>query len=122
MKVLSAKKLAQTVLSLRSTSSLTQEELGRRTGLHRIMIGRVERGDYIPSISQLEALAATLGFEITDMFVEEEQPHTFLALRSESLNDHERQGVDHLLSMMFSLRQQYLMRSTYEHVQEDILS
>jgi UDPglucose 6-dehydrogenase len=35
------------------------------------MIGRLEKGDYVPSVEQLQALAHTLGFEVTDLFVDE---------------------------------------------------
>lgn len=119
MKMLSATKLSKTVSELRSKKNLTQAELGKRTGLHRIMIGRIEREDFMPSIVQLEALAKVLEFEITDMFVENEQSQSFIALRSESMNDVEKKGVDTLLDMMFALRQQILLRRKFEHVSEN---
>lgn len=37
------------------------------------MIGRLENSDYIPSIDQLQRLGENLGFEVTDLFVEEEE-------------------------------------------------
>ncbi|MDD3904813.1 MAG: helix-turn-helix domain-containing protein [Sphaerochaeta sp.] len=119
MKILSAVKLSKTVSELRTSKNLTQAELGERTGLHRIMIGRIEREDFTPSIAQLQALADVLGFEITDMFVEKEQPQSFIALRSESMDDVEQKGVDTLLGMMFALRQQTLLRRKFEHVSEN---
>ncbi|MDA3835029.1 MAG: helix-turn-helix domain-containing protein [Spirochaetales bacterium] len=119
MKILSAVKLSNTVSELRNSKNLTQAELGERTGLHRIMIGRIEREDFIPSIVQLEALANVLGFEITDMFVEKEQSQSFIALRSESMNDVEQEGVDTLLGMMLALRQQILLRRKFEHESEN---
>lgn len=119
MRVLSAGKLSATVSDLRNKMNLTQAELGERTGLHRIMIGRIEREDFIPSIVQLQALADVLGFDITDMFEENQPPHSFIALRSESLNEVEKKGVDTLLGMMLALRQQILLRRKFEHVSED---
>ncbi len=119
MKILSAVKLSKTVSELRNKMNLTQTELGERTGLHRITIGRIERGNFIPSIEQLQALANTLGFEITDMFVEKMQPQSFFALRCENMNKTEKEGVDTLLGMMFALRQQILIRRKFEHVSED---
>jgi len=119
MKILSVVKLSKTVAELRNKMNLTQTELGKRTGLHRIMIGRIERGDFTPSIVQLEALADALGFDITEMFIEKEQSGSFIALRSESMNDVEKEGVDTLLSMMFALRQQILLRRKFEHVSEN---
>lgn len=119
MRILSAVKLSKTVSQLRNNMNLTQAELGERTGLHRIMIGRIEREDFIPSIGQLQALADALGFEITDMFVEKEQSQSFIALRGESMNEVEKEGADALLGMMFALRQQILLRRKFEHVSEN---
>lgn len=118
MKILSAVQLSRTVSELRNTLNLTQTELGERTGIHRIIIGRIERENFTPSIGQLQALADALGFEITDMFVEKDQSQSFVALRSESMNDVEKEGVDTLLSMMFALRQQILLRRKFEYVSE----
>ena len=119
MKILSAGNLAKTVSELRKNLNLTQAELGERTGLHRIMIGRIEREDFTPSIVQLEALANVLGFEITDMFIEKGQSQSFIALRSESMNEGEKNGVDTLLTMMFTLRQQILLRRKFDYVPEN---
>lgn len=119
MRILSADKLSKTVSKLRNKMNLTQTELGKLTGLHRIMIGRIEREDFIPSIIQLQSLAEVLGFDITDMFVEKEQSQSFIALRSESMTEVEREGVDALLGMMFALRQQILLRRKFEHESEN---
>jgi len=118
MKILSAAKLSETISGLRNQKKLTQAELGELTGLHRIMIGRIEREDFNPSIVQLEALAEVLGFEITEMFVERERARSFVALRGEAMNDEEKRGVDTLFTMMLSLRQQILLRSRFEHGSE----
>ncbi len=71
MKTLSVQKLVETVVSLRKTKGYTQVTLAEATGINRAMIGRLEKGDYIPSVEQLQALAHTLGFEVTDLFVDE---------------------------------------------------
>ncbi|SCP96211.1 helix-turn-helix transcriptional regulator [Anaerobium acetethylicum] len=118
MKTLSTKKLAETVKMLRETKGFTKEELGTITGINRIMIGRIEREDFIPSIIQFEALAKTLGFDITDMFVEKEKTNSFIALRSEALSDNEKEGVDKLFKMMLSMRQQIILRRKFENETE----
>ncbi len=115
VKTLSTAKLAETVKNRREEKGFTQEELGKLTGINRLMIGRIEREDFIPSIIQFEALANVLGFEITDMFVEKQRTDSFVALRSEALNESEKEGVDTLFSMMLSLRQQILLRSKFEN-------
>ena len=115
MKVLSAKKLADTVRSLRELKGFTKEELGNLTGINRIMIGRIEKEDFTPSIVQFEALSNVLGFDLTEMFVEKERTNSFIALRSEALSDNEKQGVEKLFTMMLSLRQQIKLRSSFEN-------
>ena len=112
---LSTKKLAKTISNLRESKGLTKEELGNLTGINRIMIGRIEREDFIPSIVQLEALSSVLGFDLTEMFVEKEQTNSFVALRSETLSDSEKEGVEKLFTMMLSLRQQIKLRSSFEN-------
>ncbi|WP_026395790.1 helix-turn-helix transcriptional regulator [Acetobacterium malicum] len=115
MKTLSAKKLAATITKIREEKGLTKEELGTLTGINRIMIGRIEREDFIPSIVQFEALGNVLGFDITNMFIEKEEINSFIALRSEALNDTEKEGVDKLFKMMIALRQQVILRRKYEN-------
>lgn len=115
MKTLSVKKLAETVTKLREEKGLTKEELGTLTGINRIMIGRIEREDFVPSIVQFEALGNVLGFDVSDMFVEKEPTNSFIALRSEAINDTEKEGVDRLFKMMIALRQQVILRRKFEN-------
>ena len=115
MKTLSAKKLAETVTKLREEKGLTKEQLGALTSINRIMIGRIERENFVPSIIQFEALGDVLGFNITDMFIDKETSNSFIALRSEALNDIEKEGVEKLFQMMIALRQQVFLRRKFEN-------
>jgi transcriptional regulator with XRE-family HTH domain len=115
MKTLSTKKLAETIKKFKKEKGYTNEELGNLTGINRIMIGRIEREDFIPSIVQFEALSNVLGFDITEMFVEKDKTNSFVALRSEALSDSEKEGVEKLFTMMLSLRQQIRLRSSFEN-------
>ena len=72
MKKLSIKKLATVVSQRRKSKNLTQVQLADATGIHRSMIGRLENMDYVPSIQQLETLGEFLGFEVVDLFEEDE--------------------------------------------------
>ena len=71
MKKLSAAKLAETVVTLRKKQNMTQLQLAQSAGMNRSMLSRLESGEYIPSIGQLQSLASVLGFEPTDMFSEQ---------------------------------------------------
>lgn len=117
VKRLSTTKLAETLKTKREEKGFTQNELSSLTGINRVMISRIEHKSFIPSITQFEALARVLDFEITDMFVEKQQTNSFIALRSETLSGNEKKGVDKLFSMILSLRQQVLLRSKFENEQ-----
>ena len=71
MKKLSLIKMADTILAKRKEQKLTQEQLANMTGIHRGMLSRLESRDYIPSIEQLQRIAEVLGFEVTDLFMEQ---------------------------------------------------
>ncbi len=115
MKKLSTAKLAKTLKKRREDKGLTQEGLSKKTGVNRVMIGRIENENYIPSIRQMESLAKVLEFQITDMFVEKNESNSFIALRSEALDGNEKAGIDKLFNMMLSLRQQIILRSKFEN-------
>lgn len=72
MKSFSQEKLSETIKNLRKKKGLTQAQLSEATGINRTMISRIEKNDYIPTISQIEALAQVLGFEPVELFLEAE--------------------------------------------------
>ena len=86
MKHLSTALLADTIISLRKEKNIRQEELAELTGINRTMIGRIEHQTYIPSLPQLEKLAEVLGFEPTDMFVEEVAPEKVSSQKATAKN------------------------------------
>ena len=71
MKKLSEEKMINTILSKRKALGYTQQTLSDKTGINRVMIGRIENKEYMPSIDQLERLGEVLGFEVTDLFIDE---------------------------------------------------
>lgn len=73
MKKLSISRLVDTVIRERKAKGLTQVQLAEATGINRAMIGRLEKSDYTPSIDQLQKLGEVLGFEVIDLFTEEEK-------------------------------------------------
>ena len=71
MKKLSITFLADTVVKRRKAMNLTQTQLSKLSGINRSILSNLESMQYTPSIEQLQALASVLGFEPTDMFVEQ---------------------------------------------------
>lgn len=72
MKKISLALLANTISQQRKEKNITQQQLATLTGINRAMISRLEKQDYLPSITQLEKLGEVLDFEPISMFVEEE--------------------------------------------------
>ncbi len=71
MKKLSMEKLINTVITLRKKLKISQQDLASKTGINRSVLSKFESGEYTPSLSQLEALAETLGFDPTIVFSKE---------------------------------------------------
>jgi transcriptional regulator with XRE-family HTH domain len=47
--------------SIRNTRSMSQDDLGAKSGYHRTYIGMLERGEKSPSLRTIFDLASTLG-------------------------------------------------------------
>ena len=58
---------------LRRERGLTQQELGRRSGLSRSFLSHVENGKRVPSLSSLTRISAALGAMPIDVLVRDEQ-------------------------------------------------
>lgn len=71
MKKLSMKLLADTVVSRRKSLKMTQTQLAEATGINRALVSRLETEDFTPSVDQLLALSDVLGFNATDVFMDE---------------------------------------------------
>ncbi len=71
MRTLSLTLLAETVLKRRKSLQMTQAQLAKAVNMSRPILSNLENGLYTPSIPQLEALAAVLGFEPVDLYVEQ---------------------------------------------------
>lgn len=67
MRKISKDKLAKLVKIKREKLNITQTVLAKKTGINRAMLSKLENGDYIPSIDQLESLGDILGLELEDI-------------------------------------------------------
>ena len=72
MKHLSLKLLSETVVSRRKAMKLSQAALSKKANINRSMLSRLEIQDYSPSVDQLLSLCAVLGFQPSDVIVEDE--------------------------------------------------
>ena len=72
MKHLSQKLLAEIVVSRRKTMNISQAALAEKANINRSVLSRLEGADYSPSVDQLLTLAAVLGFQTSDVIVDDE--------------------------------------------------
>ena len=72
MQHLSLKLLAGVVVSRRKSLKLSQTALSKKANINRSILSRLESGDYSPSVDQLLALSTVLGFQLTDVFADDE--------------------------------------------------
>ena len=71
MKKLSLTLLGETLSNKRKEKNFTLEQLSEYTGIHQTMIEHIENQAAMPSTTQLEILAETLGFNIVDLYEDE---------------------------------------------------
>ena len=72
MRELSLPLLASTVSAKRKFQDISQTKLSELTGINRALISRIESQTFTPSVDQLQALADTLGFNITDVIADDQ--------------------------------------------------
>ena len=73
MRKLSLPLLAQTVRGKRKVLKMTQAQLADSVGMSRTVLSNLENRTFKPSVDQIEALAEVLGFDVTEMFLEEKK-------------------------------------------------
>lgn len=62
-----SKKLGRRLRKLRKEAKLSQEQLARKSGLHRTYIGSIERGDQNISLENVYKLSKALKMELKDL-------------------------------------------------------
>ena len=71
MNKIDEKLIKKVIKEKREEKKLTQEQLSKKTGINRAMLSKIENGDYVPSLEQINSLGEVLGFEITDLIQKE---------------------------------------------------
>ncbi len=52
---------------LREARGLSQEKLAELSGLHRVYVGQVERGEKCPTLITLDKIAGAMGVEVHEL-------------------------------------------------------
>lgn len=84
MRKLSLPLLASTVNAKRKSQDISQAKLSDLTGINRALISRIESQTFTPSVDQLQALADTLNFSITDVIIDETSDNMSLSIKKQN--------------------------------------
>ncbi len=64
------------VRDARQQRGVSQEELGRRSGLHRAHVGEIERGETNATLESVEAIALALDLKASELILDAETRQT----------------------------------------------
>lgn len=59
--------IGQNIARLRLDRELSQDEIASKAGISRLALGKIERGEVIPKVGTLQALASALGTSVADL-------------------------------------------------------
>lgn len=104
-------KLSELIKLKRKEKNLTQSNLESLTGINRQIIGRIELGQFVPSINQLEVLLDNLNINFDDIIEDNLKPNVLLAMRGKAESPEETEALDHMISMMLCLKKHDILRS-----------
>jgi len=112
---ISMSKLSKIVTEKRRVLDLTQNDIQKLTGINRLMIGRLEKGEFLPSLPQLNKLTEVLEFSINDILDDSHEQNVYVAMRGTAKDDEEIAGIERLFSMMGFLMAQAVLRRKLAH-------
>lgn len=113
MKKISLEKLSFLVVQKRKEKNMSQDNLGDLTGINRQIIGRIELGKTVPSLSQLQELLDILDIEFDSILECKEEEDVFMAMRGEARTEQEKKGLENMISMMLCLKKHEQLRRVY---------
>lgn len=109
---ISIEKLGNLINEKRKEKELTQQQLGSITKINRQVIGRIESGQVIPSINQLEAILNVLEIDFNDIVVNDTVENNVLAaMRGKAESEQETEALNKMISMMLCLKKHDILRS-----------
>lgn len=110
MKQVSLDRLSKIVEQKRNALGWTQDLLGEKTNIHRLTIGRIESGKYLPSLPQLNELLRVLNIDFVEVLEEHDPGDIFLAMLGETKTAEEKAGFEKMINMMLCLRKHDRLR------------
>ncbi len=97
------KKLSKICLDYKKENGLTQNGMAEMLSLNNQIYGRVERGEHLPKLNQLEIILNVTGKEFVDIIESENERDIFVALKGEAKTEKELEVFNELIEMILCL-------------------
>lgn len=103
MEKIDIKKISQICLDYKKDHDLTQVEMANRLSINNQIYGKIERGQHLPKLDQLEKILEITGKSFNDIIEKYNKPDVFLALKGEAKTQEEKKIFDELIEMILCL-------------------
>jgi len=96
-------KLADICIEYRKNKDLTQVDMANMLSINNQIYGKIERGQHLPKLEQLEKIMEVTGKEFTDIVEADSKKDVFVALKGEAKSTKEVEVFEKLIEMILCL-------------------
>lgn len=96
-------KLSEICLQYKKENNLTQLEMAELLSINNQIYGKIERGQHLPKLDQIEKILEVTGKEFTDIIETGIKKDVFVALKGEAKSDEEIKAFEGLIEMILCL-------------------
>ncbi len=103
MSKININRLADICLNYKKENQLNQLEMAELLSINNQIYGKIERGQHLPKLDQLEKILEVTSKDFTDIMISENKPDVIVALKGEAKTDEETKVFDELIEMILCL-------------------
>ncbi|KJS21726.1 MAG: hypothetical protein VR72_09580 [Clostridiaceae bacterium BRH_c20a] len=96
-------KLSEICLQYKKENNLTQLEMAELLSINNQIYGKIERGQHLPKLDQIEKILEVTGKEFVDIIETGIKKDVFVALKGEAKSDEEIKVFEGLIEMILCL-------------------
>ena len=96
-------KISQICIEFRNVNGLTQVEMSKRLSINDQIYGKIERGQHLPKLDQLEKILEITNKSFDDIIETGAKQDVFIALKGEAKSEEEKRIFDELIEMILCL-------------------
>lgn len=108
-------KISEICIEYKNNNGLTQVEMAKRLSINDQIYGKIERGQHLPKLDQIESILHLTNKTFVDIQEENCKQDVFLALKGEAKSEEEIKVLDELIGMIMCLdKHRNLRENSYE--------